>query len=57
MTYYLVAYIVFWAGLFGYLLGMSSRQEKLNLKAVRLTERLLSRRPTGSEAAPEGDAP
>ena len=44
MTYYLAAYAIFWAVLFGYLMGLSSRQEKLNAWAARLRERLVSRR-------------
>lgn len=40
MTHYLAAYAIFWAVLFGYLLGLSSRQEKLNARAARLRERL-----------------
>lgn len=44
MTYYLAAYALFWAVLFGYLLGLSSRQERLNDRAVRLVERLASRK-------------
>ena len=30
MTWYLFAYVAFWAALFGYLLGLSSRQARLN---------------------------
>ena len=40
MIYYLAAYAIFWAVLFGYLLGLSSRQRKLNARAARLRERL-----------------
>lgn len=40
MIYYLAAYGIFWAVLFGYLLGLSSRQRKLNARAARLRERL-----------------
>ena len=43
MRYYLAAYGVFWAALFGYLLGLSSRQSKLNDRAERLVERLVAR--------------
>lgn len=43
MTYYLAAYIVFWAALFGYLLGLSSRQSNLNERAERLVEKLAAR--------------
>ncbi|HUP01483.1 MAG TPA: CcmD family protein [Gemmatimonadota bacterium] len=42
MTYYLAAYAVFWAVLFGYLLGLSSRQAKLNRQAETIVERLAS---------------
>lgn len=47
MTWYLAAYAVFWAVLFGYLLGVSSRQQKLVERAEALTRRL-------SEGASEG---
>lgn len=48
MTYYLAAYVAFWAALFGYLLGLSSRQARLNRRAVELAERLVARgRETG----------
>lgn len=48
MTYYLAAYVVFWAALFGYLLGLSSRQARLNHRAAELVERLVARgRETG----------
>ena len=40
MTWYLAAYAVVWAALFGYLLGLSSRQARLNAWAARLVERL-----------------
>ena len=46
MTWYLAAYAVFWAVLFGYLLGVSSRQQKLVERAEALTRRL-------SEGGPE----
>jgi hypothetical protein len=52
VTWYLAAYATFWAVLFGYLLGVSSRQQKLVERAEQLTRRL-------AESAPEppGDAP
>lgn len=40
MTWYLTAYAMFWAALFGYLLGMSSRQQRLVERAEALTRRL-----------------
>lgn len=40
MTWYLAAYAVFWSVLFGYLLGVSSRQQKLVERAEALTRRL-----------------
>lgn len=43
MIYYMTAYAVFWAVLFGYLLGLSSRQAKLNRRAAELTGRLIAR--------------
>lgn len=43
MTYYLAAYAIFWAVLFGYLMGLSSRQARLNAWAASLRERLAGR--------------
>ena len=43
MTWYLFAYLAFWAALFGYLLGLSSRQARLNRRAAELTGRLIAR--------------
>lgn len=43
MTWYLGAYVAFWAALFGYLLGLSSRQAHLNRRAAELTGRLIAR--------------
>ena len=40
MIWYLAAYAVFWAVLFGYLMGVSSRQQKLVERAEYLTRRL-----------------
>jgi hypothetical protein len=48
MTWYLAAYAVFWAVLFGYLTGLHSRQQKLVERAERLTRRL-------SESASQGE--
>lgn len=44
MRYYFAAYAIFWAALFGYLMGLSSRQAKLNAWAARLRERMPTRR-------------
>ncbi|HET6616988.1 MAG TPA: hypothetical protein VFH69_04185 [Gemmatimonadota bacterium] len=49
MTWYLAAYAMFWAALFGYLLGVSSRQQKLVERAEELTRRL-------AESATDADA-
>lgn len=49
MTWYLAAYAMFWAALFGYLLGVASRQQKLVERAEELTRRL-------AESAPEPGA-
>lgn len=73
MTHYLAAYAIFWAVLFGYLLGLSSRQRELNARAARLRERLAekgrardagasSRGPAAesesdADASPRGPAP
>jgi CcmD family protein len=40
VSYYLAAYVVFWAALFGYLVLLVRRQARLNERAARLTERL-----------------
>lgn len=48
MTWYLAAYAMFWAVLFGYLMGVSSRQQRLVERAEELTRRLAERGP-GSE--------
>lgn len=47
MTYVVFAYLAFWALLFGYLLGLSGRQARLNRWAEALTERLVARGRTG----------
>ncbi len=52
MTFYLAAYLVFWAALFGYLLGLAGRQRRLNERAALLTERLVARRRAESESSP-----
>lgn len=67
MTHYLAAYAMFWAVLFGYLLGLSSRQQKLNARAARLRERLAEKgrvretgdaeTETGADASSRGAAP
>lgn len=48
MTYYLAAYALFWAALFGYLMGLSSRQQKLNARAARLRQRLVEKAEEGT---------
>ena len=45
MTWYLAAYAMFWAVLFGYLLGVSGRQERLVERAEELMRRLTERIP------------
>ena len=45
MTWYLAAYAMFWAVLFGYLMGVSGRQQKLVERAEELTRRLADRGP------------
>lgn len=52
MIWYLAAYAVFWAVLFGYLMGVSSRQQKLVEHAEYLTRRLSE----SSADAPGGSA-
>lgn len=58
MTWYLAAYATFWAVLFGYLLGVSSRQQKLVERAEQLTRRLAESAsgPPGSAAGPTENA-
>ena len=51
MTWYLAAYAMFWAVLFGYLMGVSGRQQKLVERAEELTRRLAERGPD-SERGP-----
>lgn len=55
MTHYVAAYALFWAALFGYLLGLTSRQRKLNERAARLRERLLEKA-RATESEPGGEA-
>jgi hypothetical protein len=43
MTWYLAAYVTFWAVLFGYLLGVAGRQQRLVDRAEALTRRLAER--------------
>lgn len=43
MSYYLAAYIVFWAALFGYLIGLTRRQARLVERSARLVDRLTAR--------------
>ena len=55
MTWYLAAYAMFWAVLFGDLLGVSGRQQRLVERAEELTRRLAERGPgpargSGSQA-------
>ena len=47
MTWSLTAYVMFWAVLFGYLMGVSSRQQQLVERAERLTRRLSDRARNG----------
>lgn len=53
MTWYLAAYAMFWAVLFGYLMGVSGRQQRLVDRAEELTRRLADRGP-GHEPPAEG---
>jgi hypothetical protein len=53
MTWYLAGYAMFWAVLFGYLMGVSSRQQRLVERAEELTRRLADRGP-GPERPAEG---
>ena len=43
MIYYLTAYVIFWTALFGYLMSLSRRQERLNVRASALVDRLAKR--------------
>jgi hypothetical protein len=54
MIWYLAAYAMFWAALFGYLMGVSSRQQKLVERAEDLTRRLAERGP-GPERGPASE--
>lgn len=53
MTWYLAAYAMFWAVLFGYLLGVSGRQQRLVERAEELTRRLAERGTSGREGQSE----
>ncbi len=53
MIWYLAAYAVFWAVLFGYLMGVSSRQQKLVERAEYLTRRLSESASDSSRSAPD----
>ena len=48
MSYYLAAYVVFWAALFGYLLGLTRRQARLVERSTRLVDRLAARTESSS---------
>jgi len=50
MKYYLTAYIIFWTGLFLYLLWLTGRQAWLNRRAAELVERLVARSERGGQA-------
>ncbi len=49
MKYYLTAYIIFWTGLFLYLIWLSGRQAWLNRRAAGLVERLVARSERGEQ--------
>ena len=53
MSYYLAAYVVFWAALFGYLLALLRRQVRLVARAEALVARL-GARPAGEPSSTEG---
>ncbi|HJU87452.1 MAG TPA: hypothetical protein VJ788_08800 [Gemmatimonadota bacterium] len=52
MTWYLAAYAMFWAVLFGYLMGVSGRQQRLVERAEDLTRRLAERGPGSERGSP-----
>jgi hypothetical protein len=43
LSYYFVAYVVFWVALFGYLIGLTRRQARLVARAHALVTRLAAR--------------
>jgi CcmD family protein len=49
MSYYMAAYVVFWAALFGYLLLLVRRQSRLVARSAQLVDRLAARSEEGSE--------
>lgn len=55
MTWYLAAYVLFWSVLFGYLMGVSGRQQRLVERAEELTRRLAAQGP-GPERGPAPEA-
>ena len=56
MSYYLAAYVVFWAALFGYLIGLTRRQARLVERSARLVDRLTTRPPAASGGHGADDA-
>ena len=56
MSYYLAAYVVFWAALFGYLIGLTRRQARLVERSARLVDRLAVRPEASSSAQGGSDA-
>jgi CcmD family protein len=52
MSYFLAAYVIFWAALFGYLLALLRRQVRLIARAETLVARL-GARPAGDTASTE----
>jgi hypothetical protein len=56
MNYYLSAYVIFWAALFGYLVGLTRRQARLVERSARLVDRLAARPAAASGGHGAGDA-
>ena len=51
MSYFLAAYVIFWAALFGYLLALLRRQMRLVTRAEGLVTRLAARPGEGAAGA------
>jgi hypothetical protein len=53
VSYYLAAYVIFWAALFGYLVAMLRRQARLVARAESLVARFAAA-PAGRDAGAKG---
>lgn len=56
MSYYLAAYVIFWAALFGYLVALLRRQARLVARAESLVARLAASPGRDADAGSGGTA-